>query len=52
MACSHPFGVDPIHNREGEIIGVRCPACKRVAYKGDSWWTTIKRAFGFKRGTA
>ncbi len=52
MACSHPFGVERIFDAEGKVIGARCPACKREAYIGDSWWTTIKRAFFGYRGPA
>jgi hypothetical protein len=51
VACSHPFGVEAIRNDAGEVVGGRCPACKRVAYKGDSWWVTVKRAFFGYRGS-
>lgn len=46
MACTHPFGVDAIRNETGAIIGARCPSCGRVAYKGDTFWTQLKRALG------
>lgn len=50
MACTHPFGLDWIYDDEGEIIGGRCRACKAVAYRGDSFWTTLRRGWdNFKR---
>jgi uncharacterized C2H2 Zn-finger protein len=52
VACTHPFGIDPIRDAEGEIIGGRCPSCGMVAYKGDSFWTTVKRALRFIVGVA
>lgn len=41
MACTHPLGVEPIRDEEGEVIGARCPVCRSVALAGDSYWTRL-----------
>lgn len=51
MACPHPrVFYEEIRDKDGELIGLRCAACKAETYKGDTWWTTFKRAYGLKRG--
>jgi hypothetical protein len=49
MGCTHPLGLDPIVDEDDQLLGVRCPVCRRVVFKGDSLRTTILRALGLKR---
>lgn len=48
MGCVHPAGILPIYDENEEIIGGRCPVCKRAAFVTDEtlwerltrWWRT------------
>lgn len=46
MACSHPFGLEVMYADDGTLLAGRCPACKRTARPGDTFWTSLKRALG------
>lgn len=44
MGCTHPAGIVPIYDLDENLIGGRCPVCKRIAYVTDeSWWERIAR---------
>jgi len=49
MGCKHPFGLDPIRDDSGALVGGRCPSCRAAAYIGETFWSALWRCLTGRR---